>query len=86
MYLVLCIFGVNDSTIQVIHVYFCVDLWLLYAVTNTGIIFLVDSYSKCTYCIHNPGDRGGTVVKALCYKSEGRLFDPSWRHWNFSLT
>jgi len=23
-------------------------------------------------------DRGSTVVKALCYKSEGRWFDPSW--------
>jgi len=32
------------------------------------------------------GDRGGTVVKVLCYKSEGRWFDPSWCHWNFSLT
>ena len=31
-------------------------------------------------------DRGGTVVKVLCYKSEGRCFDPSWCHWNFSLT
>jgi len=29
---------------------------------------------------------GGTVVKVLCYKSEGRWFDPSWCHWNFSLT
>ena len=28
--------------------------------------------------IHNYiGDRGGTVVKVLCYKSEGRWFDPS---------
>jgi len=26
------------------------------------------------------------VVKALRYKSEGRWFDPSWCHWNFSLT
>jgi len=26
------------------------------------------------------------VVKALCYKSEGRWFDPSWCQWNFSLT
>jgi len=26
------------------------------------------------------------VVKVLCYKSEGRSFDPSWCHWNFSLT
>ena len=32
------------------------------------------------------GDRGGTVVKVLCYKSEGRWFDPKWCHWNFSLT
>jgi len=29
---------------------------------------------------------GGTVVKVLCHKSEGRWFDPSWCHWNFSLT
>ena len=32
------------------------------------------------------GDRVGTVVKVLCYKSEGRWFDPSWCHWNFSVT
>ena len=31
-------------------------------------------------------DRGGTVVKVLCYKSEGRWFDPRWCHWNFTLT
>ena len=31
-------------------------------------------------------DRGGTVGKVLCYKSEGRWFDPSWRQCNFSLT
>ena len=30
--------------------------------------------------------RGSTVVKVLCYKSEGHWFDPSWCHWNFSLT
>ena len=30
--------------------------------------------------------RGSTVVKVLCYKSEGRWFDPSWCHWNFSMT
>ena len=27
------------------------------------------------YCY---GDRGSTVVKVLCYKSEGRWFNPSW--------
>ena len=31
------------------------------------------------------GDRGGTVVKVLCYKSEGRWFDPSWCHWIFFI-
>jgi len=29
---------------------------------------------------------GGTVVNVLCYIPEGRWFDPSWCHWNFSLT
>jgi len=32
------------------------------------------------------GDRGSTVVKMLCYKSEGRWFDSSRCYWNFSLT
>jgi len=32
------------------------------------------------YCF---GDRGGTVVKVLGYKSEGRCIDPTWCHWNF---
>ena len=27
-----------------------------------------------------------TVVKVLCYKWEGRLFDPSWCLCNFSFT
>ena len=30
--------------------------------------------------------RGSIVVKVLCYKSEGRWFDPSCCHWSFSLT
>ena len=29
------------------------------------------------------GDRGNTVVKVLCYKSEGRSFDPSLCQWIF---
>ena len=29
--------------------------------------------------------RGGTVVKVLCYKSEGRWVNPRWCHWNCSL-
>ena len=35
---------------------------------------------------HHTCDRGGTVVKVLCYKSEARWFDPRWCQWNFSLT
>ena len=31
----------------------------------------------------NTGDRGRTVVKVLCYKSEGRWFDSSWCQWVF---
>ena len=31
-------------------------------------------------------DHGGTVVKALCYKSVDRWFDSRWCHWNFPLT
>jgi hypothetical protein len=33
--------------------------------------------------IETMGDRGSTVVKVLCYKSEGHWFDPSWCQWNF---
>jgi len=32
------------------------------------------------------GDRGSTVVKMQCYKSESHWFDTRWCHWNFSLT
>jgi len=32
------------------------------------------------------GDRGSTVVKVLCNKSEDHWFDPRWCHRNFSLT
>ena len=31
------------------------------------------------------GDRGITVAKVLCYKSEGRFFDPSWCQWIFFI-
>jgi len=47
---------------------------------------------ECTYPqnalkkILGGGGRGGTVVKVLCYKSEGRWLDHCWCPWNFSLT
>ena len=47
-----------------------------------GWYVIVVSYSGF---LGSDGDRGGTVVKVLCCKSEGRWFDPSWCRWNFSL-
>ena len=49
-----------------------VYLWM-FRCSNTAVLLTI-------------GDRGGTVVKVLCYKSEGRWFDSRWCHWNFSLT
>ena len=45
------------------------------------IVVVLSFFTKYTELF---GDRGGTVVKVLCYKSEGRWFDLSWCHWNFS--
>ena len=39
-------------------------------------------YSNNTSIVSS-GDRGSTVVKLPCYKSEGCWFDPSWCHWIF---
>ena len=55
---------------------------------NCIISFLWQCSPTCPrqlYCwgFVDHGDRGGTVVKVLCYKSEGRWFDPSWCQWNF---
>ena len=37
------------------------------------------------YSLHvSAGDRSSTVVKVLCYKSEGRWFHSSWCQLNFS--
>ena len=47
--------------------------------------FVMYGYCFCLF-VSRGGDRGTTVVKVLCYKSEGRWFDSSWCHWNFSLT
>jgi len=51
---------------------------------------VVQSIYRLSYWAHNfqcyvavIGDRGSTVVKVLCYKSEGRWFDPSWFQWIF---
>ena len=48
------------------------------------ILYLV--YIKYKSVMLLLGDRGGSVVKVLCYQSEERWFDCRWCHWNFSLT
>ena len=53
-----------------------------FSALRTGRLYLQQIFLVRVYL----GDRGSTVVKVLCYKSEGRWFDPSWCHWNFSLT
>ena len=49
-----------------------------------------NKHSSILFCfilyIPISGDRRSTVVKVLCYKSEGLWFDPSWCYWNFSWT
>jgi len=42
-----------------------------------------NAVQELTACPLDGGVRGSTVVKVLCYKSEGRWFDPSWCQWIF---
>jgi len=44
-------------------------------------IYKYKSIKKGNYLI--VGDRSSSMVKVLCYKSEGRWFDPSWCLWIF---
>ena len=45
-----------------------------------------DKHLKVWGSLWKCGDHSSTVVKVLCYKSEGRWLDCRWYHWNFSLT
>ena len=51
------------------------------AANHSSLMFglgYLNIYEVISYRITNIlGDRGGTVVKVLCYKSEGLWFDPS---------
>jgi len=57
---------------------------------KTGVIYQASHFNQKATIPYltdiKKGDRGSTVVKTLYYKSEGRWLDPSWCHWNFSLT
>ena len=64
--------------------------WMGWVILGPCVSFVLsrthDSRYRYFICTISVGDRGGTVVKALCYKSEGRWFNPRWCHWKFSLT
>ena len=45
---------------------------------SSTVLRNINLYFHYVLCLR--GDRSGTVVKLLCYKSEGRWFDPSWCH------
>jgi len=53
----------------------------IFIMLYSNILYIFITYFIVFYIYYN-GDRGSTVVKMLCYKSEGRWFDPSWCHWN----
>ena len=53
-----------------------VALTVFYLLTDFKMYNFIVYYQSVAY-------RGSTVVKVLCYKSEGRWFDPNWCHWIF---
>jgi hypothetical protein len=60
--------------------------FLLWGALNTVVYILVllaVFYKYFCLIYFTLGDRGSTVVKVLCYKSDGRWFDPRWRQWIF---
>ena len=62
-----------------------IQVWLK-SDKNDGCVYIYIYVFIYVYSYIIMGDRGGTVVKVLSYKSEGRWFDSRWCHWNFSLT
>jgi hypothetical protein len=57
----------------------------------TFYTYILSVINVCLYCIQLPIVRITTllnrvVFKVLCYKSEGRWFDPRWCQWIFPLT
>ena len=49
------------------------------------VVFRCCTWAILIATLISGGGGGSTVVKVLCYKSEGRWFDCRC-HWNFSLT
>ena len=68
-----------------VNISFCVIETNLMHYLSSAYLVNISLHVSGTYIyiyIYIYGDRGSTVVKVLCYG----WFDPSWCHWNFSLT
>ena len=86
-----CFFCVHRNHDNMIHSAATATECIMSNVTiNTVCIYKCQCLMTLTllllHCLfHALGDRSSTVVKVLCYKSEGRWFDSRWCR-NFSLT
>ena len=76
------------SNIQPLHIYIYIYIYIIFF-GGGGVVLndAVGSSHRCfdTWTSSKWGPHGGTVVKALCYKSKGRWFDSRWCHWDFSV-
>ena len=84
LYIVLYIYCIVYCMVLYI-IWYCILYYILYCILY-GIVLHIVLYCILYYYSLQLGDSGSTVVKLLRYKSEGRWFDSSWFHWNFSLT
>jgi len=56
---------------------------MIFSRVNYLLNFLIKITIKNISLYRRNEDRGGTVVKVLCYKSEGHWLDPSSCQWIF---
>ena len=78
-----CGFAISGLTIQCSNIEAICDLinyTQLFSLLHRACCRITQSLHQS---LHIYGDRGSTVVKVLCYKSEGRWFDPRLCQWIF---
>ena len=72
----------------IIYLSYALFFYIISCPCNTTLLSSTDSLNTylftLAYNLHFTTHT--TTLLVLCYKSEGRWFDPSWSHWNFSLT
>jgi len=92
IYIYVYIIDINTSTITIVSEPVIVITFLFILPCGDGHLSCwnmlggsIVNKTTCKYYCTFVGirDRGSTVVKVLCYKSEGRWFDPSWCQWIF---